>query len=116
MARTNDNRISDAIVAFRIAAGGPVETCPTCNRDRADPYRRLDGFRITAGCVDPSHTGYLPSRTPTAAWHDRPTARKMRAELWERLAQLAESCPAEGSEPLALAQLSITSARQRRAS
>lgn len=55
------------------------EICPTCGHKVTDPYRVYAGDKITAGCVDKSHTGQLVTPSQSSAWHNRPEAKKIRA-------------------------------------
>lgn len=52
--------------------------CPTCGHAPNTPYRRIVGGVIVEGCVDRAHTGHLYGNS--AAWHDRPAAKAVRAE------------------------------------
>lgn len=60
--------------------------CPICGRSAAAPYRRIVGGAIVEGCVDKFHDGALSRPSNTAAWHDRPEARKIRAKMRALLA------------------------------
>ncbi len=57
-------------------------TCPICTRGPYSPFRvTLDDGKIIAGCVDEFHTAHLVGPSATLRWHNRPEARKIRAEL-----------------------------------
>lgn len=55
-------------------------TCPTCCRAPAAPYRVYDEHgKAVSGCVDHFHTGHLVAGTESSRWHNRPEAKKLRA-------------------------------------
>ncbi len=59
-------------------------TCSTCSRPVDAPWRlrSFDG-RLVEGCVDAAHDGHLSGEN--AAWHNRPEARRLRANVTRRL-------------------------------
>ena len=58
-----------------------AEKCPTCFNPPSRPYRSHDkSGKIVQGCVDHFHTGHLVTASESALWHNRPAAKKLRAD------------------------------------
>ena len=74
--------VSQKIMKIRKSAGNIGTTCPICCRSVDDPYRRIVEGTIVEGCVDASHTDHINRLGPcnTAAWHNRPVAKKLRKD------------------------------------
>ena len=66
----------------------PDAICNTCVKPADSPYRRYDnnGY-VIEGCIDAIHTGHLVTPSASSMWHNRPEAKKWRAETKKRLAQ-----------------------------
>lgn len=63
--------------------------CYTCTRPVASPYRRSDASgKISEGCIDQCHSGHLYGSS--LEWHNRPAAKKLRAETKARIAELTQ--------------------------
>lgn len=76
-----DKANSTKIESIRRAAGGEMHRCPTCTRSVDAPYRRIVDGAIVEGCIDASHTDSMSVGVGNSqAWHNRPQARKMRAD------------------------------------
>jgi hypothetical protein len=57
--------------------------CTTCMRPVASPHRRNDARGVTVeGCIDAAHDGHLYGES--LRWHNRPAAKKFRAEMKAR--------------------------------
>jgi predicted secreted Zn-dependent protease len=64
--------------------------CNTCGRHVDHPYRRHDAHgKVIEGCIDDSHTGHLYGES--LRWHNRPAAKKLRAEAKARLREILKS-------------------------
>lgn len=64
------------------ASAAVASVCPTCCRAAGAPFRRFDASgRVSEGCVDGFHTGALVPLSGSAAWHNRPAAKAIRARL-----------------------------------
>lgn len=62
------------------------ETCPLCCRPLSSPFRVYnDRGKVTAGCVDDSHTGHLTPISESASWHSRPEAKRLRRKALHKL-------------------------------
>lgn len=59
--------------------------CPTCSHYANDPWRWTLGGVITEGCIDAHHTGALVPHSQDAHWHNRMSARILRAGVLESL-------------------------------
>lgn len=58
------------------------QTCPTCGNSIYSPFRIYDKHgKVVQGCVDESHTGHLVTPSESARFHNRPEAKKIRAQL-----------------------------------
>lgn len=79
MSSNNDSKVSARINSIRRNAGNPGTQCPSCGRAADAPYRCVVDGAIVEGCIDAFHHGHLPAANDTA-WHNRPIARKWRAE------------------------------------
>ncbi len=64
-------------------------TCPTCVRPVGAPYRRSVNGKVVEGCIDECHTGHLYGTS--LEWHNRPVAKKLRAETKKRLREILKS-------------------------
>lgn len=60
-----------------------TETCRTCLKPANAPFRRFHRMtgEILDGCIDNFHSGHLPAMSNTSAWHNRPEAKRLRAEV-----------------------------------
>lgn len=57
-------------------------TCNICGRSADNPTRVYDARgKVIQGCVDAFHTGHLVTPSESAHWHNRPAAKKIRAEI-----------------------------------
>lgn len=79
-AASNDSQVSARINSIRRNAGNPGTQCPSCGRAADAPARRVVKGEIVEGCVAAFHHGHLPAGSDTAAWHNRPAGRQVRAE------------------------------------
>lgn len=72
-----------------LSAANQRGLCPTCGRANHSPYRTYDSRgKVTAGCVDEFHTGHLIPISESNFWHNRKEAKKIRADLFRKLAAL----------------------------
>jgi len=56
-----------------------ADTCNTCTRGAASPFRVYDERgRVVEGCVDDFHTGHLVTPSESARWHNRSEAKAIR--------------------------------------
>ena len=56
--------------------------CNGCGRDSGSPYRVYDAYgKVINGCVDAFHTGHLVTPSESSFWHNRPAAKKIRADM-----------------------------------
>lgn len=54
--------------------------CPTCGGAACHPYRLYWPNGVVAnGCIDHFHTGHLVVPSASAAYHNRPEAKRVRA-------------------------------------
>lgn len=66
-----------------------IRFCNTCCRPASSPFRVWDAHgKVVMGCVDACHTDKLATPSESARWHNRPEAKKLRANL----AKYAKEC------------------------
>lgn len=84
---------SGKILSIRFKAGNDMTKCPTCGRSAGAPYREharpdgsVPGGVVTAGCIDPIHTGHLYGES--LRWHNRKEAKELRSQELKHLESL----------------------------